>query len=118
MVRSNNSVSLALMWKKLYFPNTPFPQHHEFSSLAASPHQSTLPNCQNFTTMSWDCYCAICGGPFERCQFRTIKKAQGAKPKAAGSTQGDSDQTTDAGNGDENGEEPSNAEEEDSEVTD
>ena len=55
--------------------------------------------------MSWDCYCAICGGPFTACQFRTIKKqkAPGAKPKALGSShiQGDANhEIDDAANGD------------------
>lgn len=57
--------------------------------------------------MSWDCYCAICGGPFIKCQYRTIKKTKGVESNA-----------TDARNGDENREESSNSVEDDSDDTD
>ena len=60
--------------------------------------------------MSWDCYCAICGGPFEQCQFRTIRKAKPADSQR---------QTTDAaGDSREHAGEPSSAGEYDSDDSD
>ncbi|KAK0708498.1 hypothetical protein B0H67DRAFT_648554 [Lasiosphaeris hirsuta] len=60
--------------------------------------------------MSWDCYCTICGGPFEICQFRTIRKAKPADSQH---------QATDAtGDGRERAEEPSSAGEYDSDESD
>ncbi|KAK5659552.1 hypothetical protein OQA88_754 [Cercophora sp. LCS_1] len=32
--------------------------------------------------MSWDCYCAICGGPFAKCQYRAIKQTKGGESNA------------------------------------
>jgi hypothetical protein len=58
--------------------------------------------------MSWDCYCAICGGPFIKCQYRSIKKARGGVESDA----------ADARNGDENREESSSLGEDGSDDTD
>ena len=57
--------------------------------------------------MSWDCYCAICGGPFNKCQYRTTKQTKGVESNATGARKGD-----------ENREESSNSVEDDSDGTD